>query len=941
MEITSADIEKRILAITQQFLTESGSRRVIGSLNGQSLLERDLGVGSLERTELFHRIEKAFNVQLSNQVLADAETIADLVKAVASAKPSTSMINHDFIPALEMISVDPSKAKTLVEVLQMYVQAVPDRPHIYLQNEQGVEQCITYKQLYTAAQKTAVGLLSQGLQQGDPVAIMVPTGEDFFAAFFGALLAGGFPVPIYPPFRPGRIEEYAKREISILTNAQVRFLVTFGRAKVLSKILQSFVPSLKAVTTVSALQAVKGTLPKIAVKPNHPILIQYSSGSTGVPKGVLLHHENMLANIHSIAKALQIRKEEVVVSWLPLYHDMGLMGWIGSLYFGIPVTIMSPLSFLSRPERWLWTIHYHRASFSAGPNFAYEMCVRKIDDAAIEGLDLSSWRLALNGAEAINPNTIRRFIKRFKPYGFKAKTMFPMFGLAEATVALAAPKLDQEVRIDKVDHEAFAVNRQAIPVTNDHHNNNHQSLEFVSCGHVIPDHQIRIVNENGKELPERHVGTLEFTGPSAMQCYYHNPEATKKAYHDGWWDTGDYAYIADQELFVTGRKKDIIIKAGRNIYPEEIEQVVNQIDDIRKGCVIAFGVNDPRAGTEKLIIVAETNLQHDTDKHALIDIVVDKVAVTVGMPPDLVHLVPPRTVPKTSSGKLQRSACKEKYINGDLVKPKLSARWQFVRLGLKSFGARCVWFGKLCLRVLYTVYALLLLILLVIPTALCTLFLPRKSAFRLTRRVSRFILRISGSPLTVVGRENIRHSWPVIYVANHSSYIDSLVLLAILPGEVAIVGKKELAKVPILNLFFRRLELPTVDRWDFSKSMADTKKIKQMIEEGRSILIFPEGTFTYATGLRPFRAGAFQLAVDTKTALCPIGMQGTRNILRGNSVLARPGRIKVTITKPIAPEGDDWHEVIRLRNISKAIVGKHCGEHYLDLARATEGIEAP
>ncbi len=269
------------------------------------------------------------------------------------------------------------------------------------------------------------------------------------------ILAGAIPVPIYPPFRADRIEEYAKREVGILRNAQARLLVTFAAAEVLSNMLQTFVPSLTKAITVKNLQASTGTLPTVAIEPDDIILIQYTSGSTGEPKGVTLTHRNMLANIRAIEKAIGIKPTDVSVSWLPLYHDMGLMSWLGSLYFGIPVTILSPLTFLTRPERWLWTIHYHRATISGGPNFAYELCVKKINPSDIEGLDLSSWQYAFNGAEAINPKTLERFAKKFSPHGFKLESFAPVYGLAEATVGLTFPSQKREPRIDKIQREWF------------------------------------------------------------------------------------------------------------------------------------------------------------------------------------------------------------------------------------------------------------------------------------------------------------------------------------------------------------------------------------------------------------------------------------------------------------------------------------------------------
>ena len=256
---------------------------------------------------------------------------------------------------------------------------------------------------------------------------------------------------------------------------------------------------------------------------------------------------------------------------------MGLIGaWLGSLYFGVPATILSPLFFLNRPERWLWAIHYYRGTISAGPNFAYELCARRISDETIQGLDLSSWRLALNGAENVYAKTLTRFTKKFAAYGFKPEALFPVYGLAESTVALSFPPLGRVPRIDKVIRETVENERHAVPATTTTKN----WLEFVSCGKAIPGHALRIVDDNDQLLPERSVGNVQFQGPSSMQGYYRNPQETQAVHHQGWWDTGDLGYSADGELFITGRKKDIIIKAGRNLHAPELEDLT--AEDLRR-----------------------------------------------------------------------------------------------------------------------------------------------------------------------------------------------------------------------------------------------------------------------------------------------------------------------------------------------------------------------
>lgn len=929
-------IELQLLTITRGFLSELQADRALQAITLDASLERELGIDSLGKVELFHRIEQAFFVHLPDNAMVEAVTLRDLIKMVKEGSVNTLLRTkkQQFSPVLESKTLDLTTTSSLYEVLYTYAEKEPKRPHIYLQDEHGNEQIIQYGQLVKEAETVARGLYQRGIQPGETVAIMLPTSDAFFYTFCGVLLAGAIPVPIYPPFRADRIEEYAKREAGILRNAQARLLVTFTAAETLSNMLQTFVPSLTKALTVKNLQTSTGKLPTVTIEPDDITLIQYTSGSTGEPKGVALTHRNMLANIRAIEKAIGIKATDVSVSWLPLYHDMGLMSWLGSLYFGIPVTILSPLTFLTRPERWLWAIHYHRATISGGPNFAYELCFKKINPNEIEGLDLSSWQYAFNGAEAINPKTLERFARKFAPYGFKLESFAPVYGLAEATVGLTFPGKKRVPRIDKIQREWFEKESKAIPASK-----GEEAVEYVGCGEVLTDHDIRIVDDKSAELPERVVGNIQFKGPSAMQGYYNNPQATQKAFSDGWWDTGDLGYLVDKELFITGRKKDLIIKAGRNIYPEEIEEILNQISTIRKGCTVAFGISDPSTGTEKLVVVAEIYELVKTKQQAIRAEIIEKMAMELGIPPDIVILVPPRTVPKTSSGKLQRSACKQAYIEGKLSKQQLPVKLQLIKLACISAGKKIdSWFCYLG-RLVYSLYVAILLVIILPIMWFLLLLLSSQNTAKMVRFFARLFFRLTFCPVTIEGKNNLQDLGSVIYVANHASYVDALALVAVLPTNIAIVAKKELLSVPIINKFIKKLNYPTVDRMDFTKSLENKSLIEAVLRQGQSIVIFPEGTFTYATGLRPFKLGAFIIATETTTSLCPVSLQGTRAILRGNNLLAKPGKIKVVVGKPVSPKGNDWHEIIRLHSIVRTEIAKNCGEPVIDIIVAGPAID--
>src|ERR1700674_4122109 len=613
--------QERVLEIVREVLQELGSIGALPMLRPGSHLDRELGLGSLERVELLSRLETEFGVRLPDRAASEANTLEDLARAILDA-PQADSSQEQASSALRVSSAAQTlhreaaqtgvfAAQTLIDVLRYRAAHDAERAHLLISEdaEDGVrELTLTFGELYAAAQRVAAELARRGVPAGGRVAMMLPTSRAFFVSYAGILLAGGVPVPIYPPFRADRIEEYAARQVAILNNAEVCLLLTFRRAETVAHLLKLRVSSLTAVVDAEKLidAADKAPPPAPGALPAHLsgsrvrqsadiALLPYTSGSTGDPKGVGLTHANLLANMRAIGEALQLGPGDVGVSWLPLYHDMGLIGaWLTLLHYGVPLAVMSPIAFLTRPERWLWAFHKHRGTITAAPNFAYELCVRKVADKDIEGLDLSSLRAALNGAEPVNPETLERFAARFSRYGFRREAQLPVYGLAEAALAVTVPPMNRGPLIVRVDREMFTAEGRAITAPAD----DTTAIAFVSSGKPIPGHEVRIVNNAGEEVPERAEGFLWFRGPSATSGYYRNEAATqelfpqragKKDSGDAWVNSGDRAYRADGEIYVTGRVKDIIIKGGRNLYPHEVEELAARVEGIRKGCIVAFG----------------------------------------------------------------------------------------------------------------------------------------------------------------------------------------------------------------------------------------------------------------------------------------------------------------------------------------------------------------
>jgi 1-acyl-sn-glycerol-3-phosphate acyltransferase len=675
-------------------------------------------------------------------------------------------------------------------------------------------------------------------------------------------------------------------------------------------------------------------------------LLQYTSGSTGNPKGVVLTHANLLANMRAIAEAAQMSPDDVGVSWLPLYHDMGLIGaWLTLMMHGLPVVVMSPIAFLTRPERWLQAVSKYRATLSAAPNFAYELCVRKIPDKAMEGVDLSSWRAALNGAEPVNPETLERFTNRFAKHGFRREAMFPVYGLAEASLAVTFPPLNRGPKVDRVEREMFATEGRAIPAKAGDEN----AIGFVSSGVALPRHEVTIVDKDGREVPERTEGFLWFRAASATSGYFQNEEATAKLFSSGptngageypWVNSGDRAYQADGEIYITGRVKDIIIKGGRNLYPHEVEELASRAEGIRKGCVVAFGLKGEETGTEKLVIVAESREEDRAKRAAIAAAINDQVARGLGLPPDRVELIRPGSIPKTSSGKLRREETKQLYLQGTLAAAKPPAWVQIARLGTVSFLrglAKTTWSAiRTALEKIYGVYFLIVFILWIIPAcSIVRLYKDHRAAGRYTSAALKLLFFLAGIRVKVVGKEYMNTPGAKVYASNHVSYFDVLPLMEALGVPYRFVAKNEVNNMIFIGTFLNQMGHLSFERGDQNARLRQVEQIEEYLNQGESIFVFPEGTFTPEDGIRPFQLGAFRTAVATGTPVIPVSLAGTRRFLRDRTILPRPTKVTITLSAPVYAQrianGDpsQLQEVVRLRDATRVAIARYSGEPLL------------
>jgi len=387
-------------------------------------------------------------------------------------------------------------------------------------------------------------------------------------------------------------------------------------------------------------------------------IVQFTSGSTADPKGVMLPHRCVTANLDAMSEAARLQDDEVLVSWLPLYHDMGLIGLLTlPMTTGRELVLAAPQDFLASPVRWMDWMSEFGGTATAGPNFSYALAARAL--RRHPGLDLSRWRVGLNGAEPVDPDAVDAFAAAGAPHRLDARAVFPAFGMAEATLAVTFPEPFTGMAVDVVDRRVLETDKYAAPVQE----GSEGCRRLARLGRPVPGLEIRIVDPvGGTVMRDREVGELEIRGTSVTPGYYRHPQATADAFHDGWLRTGDLSYTVDGELVVCGRIKDVIIVGGRNVFPEDVERAVGDVEGVRAGNVIAFGV-DSRKGKESLVVVAESRAE---DLGALRRQVAERVRDAIGLPAGDIVLVAPGTLPKTSSGKLQRSLCRTRFVGGEL-----------------------------------------------------------------------------------------------------------------------------------------------------------------------------------------------------------------------------------------------------------------------------------
>lgn len=521
---------------------------------------------------------------------------------------------------------------------------------------------LTYDQLLCGASAYARTLEREGIQPGEVVVLILQHGEDLVYSFWGAILHGA--IPSIMPFLTEKLspERYRADLSALISVTRPAAIVTYPEFEMEVRSALQEGDSVRSVVVSNRIEAQAEigfpSLKGFQRKPEDIVLLQHSSGTTGLQKGVALSHQAVINQLDAYGKSLRIAEHDVIVTWLPLYHDMGLIaGFLMPILSGIPLVLMSPFDWVRAPYKLLQSISKYRGTLTWLPNFAYNFCAQKIRDRHIEDVDLSSLRAVINCSEPVRWESHIAFYERFKDYGVKLEMLQTSYAMAENVFGVTQSRLGSVPVVEEIDREAFMVERIAKSPFD-----GRPSMKMMSSGQPLENTQVKVIDKDGNELPERVIGEVALKSDCMLTGYYNRPDITEKAFHGGWYLTGDYGYISDGEVFVSGRKKDMIIVGGKNIYPQDLEALTYEVPGVHAGRSVAFGMFDETQGTEEVVIIAEVDSEDAEEQQKIADAIRLHVTRNSAIALRYVKVVGPKWILKTSSGKTARSANKEKFL---------------------------------------------------------------------------------------------------------------------------------------------------------------------------------------------------------------------------------------------------------------------------------------
>ncbi len=551
---------------------------------------------------------------------------------------------------------------TFPERLKALHSTTPERVAVVLQFPGREDLPLTYDRLLCGAGAYARTLQREGIQPGEVVILILQHSEDLVYSFWGAILHGA--IPSIMPFLTEKLspERYRADLATLISVAKPAAIVTYPEFETEVRAALQKGDSVRSVIVTDRVEAQTkvdfASWAGLQRKPDDIVLLQHSSGTTGLQKGVALSHQAVFNQLNAYGKSLSLMESDVIVSWLPLYHDMGLIaGFLMPILGGIPVVVMSPFDWVRAPYKLLQSVSQYHGTLAWLPNFAYNFCAQKIRDRHIEGVDLSSLRGVINCSEPVRWESHVAFYERFKGYGLKFEALQTSYAMAENVFGVTQSQLGSVPIVEEIDREAFMSERVAKSPFD-----GRPSMRMMSSGRPIENTKVKVLDEKGNELPERVIGEVALQSDCMLTGYYNRPDATAKAFHNGWYLTGDYGYISNGEVFVSGRKKDMIIVGGKNIYPQDLESLTYEVSGVHAGRSVAFGMFDEVQGTEEVVIIAEADSEDAEEQQKIADAIRLHVTKNSAIALRYVKVVGPKWILKTSSGKTARSANKEKFL---------------------------------------------------------------------------------------------------------------------------------------------------------------------------------------------------------------------------------------------------------------------------------------
>jgi len=551
---------------------------------------------------------------------------------------------------------------TFLERLKALHSRNSERVAVYLQFSGRDDLPITYDQLLRGASAYTRVLEREGIQPGEVAVLILPHAEDLIYSFWGAILHGA--IPSIMPFLTEKLspERYRADLSALVEVTKPSAIVTYSEFESEVRAALQSGDSVRSVIVADRVEPATGidfdALAGFTRKPEDIVLLQHSSGTTGLQKGVALSHQSVFNQLDACSKSLSLSEDDVIVSWLPLYHDMGLIaGFLMPILSGIPLILMSPFDWVRAPYKLMQSVSKYHGTLTWLPNFAYNFCAQKIRDRHIEGIELSSWRAVINCSEPVRWESHHAFYERFKNYGLRLEALQTSYAMAENVFGVTQSQLGSLPAVDEIDRETFMSERVAkIPI------DGHPSMKMMSSGRPLENVRLKVIDEDGNEVSERVIGEIALQSDCMLAGYYNRPDLTKKAFRDGWYLTGDYGYIHNSEVFVSGRKKDMIIVGGKNVYPQDLEMLTYEVAGVHSGRSVAFGIFDEIQGTEEVVVISEVDSDDTHEQQRIADAIRQHVTRNSAITLRYVKVVGPKWILKTSSGKTARSANKEKFL---------------------------------------------------------------------------------------------------------------------------------------------------------------------------------------------------------------------------------------------------------------------------------------